>query len=168
MRQLKQETQAKGDQHQLTLILQERNREVDDLKNKLAVTAEEKSKIEQKVVLASTEVLRLENQVNIWKEHCNQIQRQAPDQQNELQNSIAVLKGHVNSLVYDNERLTQLISVKNNEVEELKLVNRQSNVENRTIDALERDLYTSRNETALKDQQMNNLLARIRDYEGNG
>lgn len=35
--------------------------------------------MEQKVVLMSTEVLRLENQVNIWKEHCNQIQGQAPD-----------------------------------------------------------------------------------------
>lgn len=63
-----------------------------------------------------------------------------------------MLKGHVNSLVYDNERLTQLISVKNSEVEELKRANRQSNVESRTIDALERDLYTARNETALKDQ----------------
>lgn len=76
LKQLQQEQHAKGDQHQLTLILQERNREVEDLKNNLVVMSDEKSRMEQRVVLVSTEVLRLENQVNIWKEHCNQIQRQ--------------------------------------------------------------------------------------------
>lgn len=39
---------------------------------------------------------------------------------------------------------------------------------NRTNESLERDLYAARNDLSIRDQQVNSLLLRIRDYEGSG
>lgn len=62
------------------------------------------------------------------------------------------LEGLVNELARENEKLNKLIEIKDKEVLDAKTENRRSNVSNRTIEALERELYLARGEISEKEK----------------
>lgn len=54
----------------------------------------------------------------------------------------------------DNEKLNQLLSIKDNEVEEVKRANRASNVASRTNEALEKEMYVLKTQLSERDEKI--------------